>query len=269
MKTEIKAADFSRENLRKEVRLNVWTQGISTYPVAIGLGLGVCFILFGATWMIGALGVLLGLAALAWLINFFARKNALSVKYLNELRLRLQKQREQRIKNIATDLQELDYEAGAVQLGNLKAKYDSFVAVIEEKFQPGEITFGRYLGIAEQIYLAGIDNLLEATVALKSVRSIDRAYVEKQLKHLDENGVENDAADYEVLHERLRLLDEASEYVDRLLIENEKAMTQMVETSARLAKVKTSRSEANMELDQAMTELSYLAENMEAHTLKN
>ena len=269
MSTDIKAADFSRENLRKAVIRNVWTQGISTYPIAVGLGLGVSFGLFNSSWMLLALSGSLGVAVLAWAINFIGRKNALSVKYLNELRERLQKEREARIQNIATELKELKHEAGSVQLANLKAKYESFVAVIEEKFNPGEITFGRYLGIAEQIYLAGIDNLLEATVALKSVRSIDRSYVEKQLKHLDANGIENSAADYATLHERIRLLDEASAYVEQLLIENEKAMTQMVEPAARLARVKTDRSEASMEMDQAMTELSYLAETMEAHNIKH
>ena len=63
----------------------------------------------------------------------------------------------------------------------------------------------------------------------------------------DANGVENRRGGLrEPYASGIRLLDEASAYVERLLVENERAMTQMVETGARLAKVKTDRSEASI-----------------------
>lgn len=265
MSSKITAADFSRGSLRKAIRRQVWTQGISTYPVAIGLGLGVSFSLFNSTWLLAALSGSLGLAALAWAINFIGRKNVLSVRHLKELRKRLKLEREQRLKAIARELKELDCTAGSDQMANLKAKYDTFVAVVDDKFNPSEITYGRYLGIAEQIYLAGIDNLQQVVIALKSTRSIDRDYVEQQLKHLDENGVENKDVDYQALRDRIQLLEDTASHVDALLVENEKAMTQLVQTGADLAKVRINPGEAKMEMDQAMTELSYLAESMEAH----
>lgn len=215
--------------------------------------------------MIAAIAGSLGLAGLAWGINLFGRKNALSVRYLQELRKRLQREREERLKTIARELKELNCHNGSVQMDNLKAKYDSFVSVVEEKYNPAEITFGRYMGIAEQIYLAGIDNLQQVAVALKSTRSINRAYVEEQLKHLDENGVDNHDSDYQTLRDRLSLLESTARHVDQLLVQNEKAMTQLVQTGADLAKVRIDRSEATMEMDQAVMELSFLADSMEAH----
>lgn len=268
MPNKITAADFSRENLRKSVRQRVWTQGISTYPMALGLGLGVSLTLFSHPLIIAAVSGSLGIAGLAWVINLFGRKNALSVRYLKELRERLKLEREERLKTIARELKELDCHAGSVQMDNLRAKYDSFVSVVEEKYNPSEITYGRYLGIAEQIYLAGIDNLQQVAVSLKSTRSIDRDYIEGQLEHLDANGVDNHDSDYQTLRDRLALLDSTAQHVDRLLVENEKAMTQLVQTGANLAKVRTDPSEAKMEMDQAMTELSYLADSMEAHKRK-
>lgn len=249
------------------MRQKVWTQGISTYPIAIGLGLGVSYGLFNSTWMLAALSGSLGIGVLAWLINFLGRKNALSVKHLNELRKHLQQEREQRLKQLAEDLKALDCEAGSIQMENLRAKYTSFVRVVEDKYSPHEITFGRYLGIAEQIYLAGVDHLDQVVIALKSVQSIDREYIQKQMQHLDQNGIENSHDDYDALNARLQLLDETLQHVDSLLVENEKAMTQLVQTGARLAKVKTDPKEAKMEMDQAMQELSYVAESMDRHDL--
>ncbi|MGJ8638713.1 MAG: hypothetical protein ACSHYA_04910 [Opitutaceae bacterium] len=265
MRSKITAADFSRDSLRKAVYQQVWTQGISTYPLAIGLGLGVSFSLFNSTWLLVALSGSLGIGVLAWAINFIGRKNALSVRHLKELRKRLRIEREQRLANIASDLKNLNCESGSDQMLNLEAKYETFVSVVEDKFRPSEITYGRYLGIAEQIYLAGIDNLQQVAIALKSTQSIDRAYVEQQLRHLDNNGVENEDSDYQALRDRLKLLEETATHVDQLLVENEKAMTQLVQTGAQLAKVRTDPREAKMEMDQAMTELSYLAESMDAH----
>jgi len=219
----------------------------------------------GVSWILGVFWGAIGLGLLMWSINFLIRKDKVSVAYLAELRKRMRREREASLLAIEKELRALRCEAGSIQMQNLRAKYDSFVAVIEEKFNPIEVTYGRYLGIAEQLYLAGIDNLRKVTVALKSVNSIDRDYIQRQMSHLDNNGIVNDASDYRALEDRLSLLEETESHVDRLLVENERAMTQLVEAAARLAHVQTSPGEARLEMEEAMGELSHIAQNMEAY----
>ena len=57
---------FLEESLRKAIARNVWTQGISTYPIMIGLGLGVGFGLFRNLIGCWRPPDSLGLAGLAW-----------------------------------------------------------------------------------------------------------------------------------------------------------------------------------------------------------
>ena len=96
--------------------------------------------------------------------------------------------REQDLATLADDLQRVGSHQGLEQLKQLRAKLDGFSQVLEHRMSAGEVTFARYQGMAEQVFLVAIDNLHEIAVTLTSVGTIDRDYLDERLAELRRDG---------------------------------------------------------------------------------
>jgi hypothetical protein len=253
---------FSQKTVARSVKSEVLMHPLTVYPLAIGLGSLASFgLLASSMWVwLGAGSISLGVAG--WLFNRYGRYHAFAQKHLHIMQEKLRKEREAKLERIEASLLELNCREGHQQLEKQKRNYTMFLGVLNEKLNPMEISYGRYLGIVEQVYLATLDNLEKITLTLRSIASIDRAYIERQLRALDENGIENDQADYAALTDRLALLDQSGLRIDELLNANEKAITQLVTTASKLAEIETERGRASMDMEDAMNELSYLTKNI-------
>ena len=161
-----------------------------------------------------------------------------------------------RIQALEDDLRELHADHAVRQLQGLREKLRGLTEVIERRLNAGELTYGRYLGTAEQVYLSAVDNLHEVAVALRSKAVIDPAYIEQRLRELPPNGADEER---NTLLERRALLLTQHDKVTRLLSQNETAMTALSNTSAALAAVRTERGHANVDAATAMSELEQLA----------
>ena len=102
-------------------------------------------------------------------------------------------------------LQDSGAHESVIQLQRFKDKIATFEEVLAGKFQRHELTFGRFLGIAEQVCLAGIDNLRQIALALKSLESIDARYIERRLKKLADDPATSPAEEQEVAGLRQQL----------------------------------------------------------------
>ena len=124
-----------------------------------------------------------------------------------------------------------------------------------------------HLGIAEQVFLGGLDNLTRMSDALKSLGAIDHEHIERRLHALDNDGIESSAQDREkaALAERAGLRDMQRGLVDRLLAENEAAMTRIDQVMAAIGGLDTSAGHASMGMEAAMDELRVLAERAGAY----
>nr|MDJ0788577.1 hypothetical protein [Myxococcota bacterium] len=132
---------------------------------------------------------------------------------------------------------------------------------LRRKMDPGELTYGRYLGIAEQVYLSALDNLHEAVLATRAARAIDLDYIEKRLDQIESDGIqESEEREVETLEGRRQLRAEQERRVEEILSLNEAAMTKLDATSAAIAAVRTQTSQAALDLETAMSELEILAE---------
>ena len=165
------------------------------------------------------------------------------------------------IDELQRDLETLGCPQGAEQLTLLRQKLDGLVGVLKHRLHAGELTYGRYLGAGEQVYLAAIDNLREAAVALTSANAIDPHYIGKRLKALASGRNEEPVQSDEVaaLEGRKALLEQQTQKVADLIAENEVAITALARTAAVLADTKTGRGEASMDARSAMAELEELA----------
>lgn len=179
-------------------------------------------------------------------------------------------QRATEIDELRRDLEELRCPQGAEQLTLLRQKLDGLVGVLKRRLHAGELTYGRYLGAGEQVYLAAIDNLKEVAVALTSANAIDPDYIGKRLEQLaDGQGDDSSQSDEVVaLEGRRALLEQHSRKVAALVSENETAITALAKTTAALAETKTGRGAASMDAGAAMAELEALAKRVGRYAAK-
>ncbi len=248
--------------MRRAVLSNTAGHPLTVYPTVLAV-LGVlAAALFGFTMplVVGASGLAcVGLAG--WIVNYFARRDRFASRYLRRAHEALERETRRKLQNLEAELRELDLQQGVVQLARFKEKLDTLTTLLKRKLDESELTYGRYLGMAEQVYLAAVDNLHEAALAARTARSIDLRYVEQRLAVLEkEDATAPDVAgELEALRGRREIHAEQSARVSELLSRNEAAMTQLDRTSAAIAAVRTAPGHASMDFETAMSELARLA----------
>ncbi|WLQ14506.1 hypothetical protein O5O45_00960 [Hahella aquimaris] len=260
----IKPAKIKAETLKTSL-----TQPVTLYPALVGFLGGAATMLFG---MGGAtLGALVGGAVLAlggWSWEYFARGGAHANRYIERYRKVLEAQRKQAIAHLDTELSKLNADDAIQQLQLFQKKFEIFNQVLNRKLQSTELTYNRYLAMAEQVYLNGLDNLEGVSLSLQSISAIDRVAIEGKLQRLD--GVVSAEAERtrEQLRGRLQLFDEQMQRVRSLYAENEEALTKLDQVSARLANTDFSSGRAAMDMEQAIKELTTLIENSQQYAQK-
>jgi hypothetical protein len=121
------------------------------------------------------------------------------------------------------------------------------------------VTFGRYLGSAEQVYLAVLDNLDKMATILESISTIDVSYIEERLQALKKlkSTAPADEEERKTLLERRTLRDDKLQEVNSLLTENEQAITEIEKATVSLVAI--TRSRAAVDMDTARKQLEELA----------
>jgi hypothetical protein len=207
----------------------------------------------------------LGLGALslvAWPLLFVRTETF--TKRLYRLPDELKAAQQEKLRTLEGDFEELAFEQGAAQLRLLRDKIDNLTEVLKRRLNAGELTYGRYLAMAEQVYLSALDNLHEAAVALRSVSTIDSDYIQARLSELrDTRDPSSDQErEFTALRSRSALFDEQKQRVDRLIAQNESAMTVLDQTATALAETRTEKGHASMDAESAMVELEALAKRV-------
>ena len=175
--------------------------------------------------------------------------------------------REDKLQTLATDFDELEFGQGAAQIKMLREKFENLSEIMKRRLNAGELTYARYLGMAEQVYLSALDNLNEVAVALRSVSTIDTDHIQSRLRELNssEQGIGEQREESAALQERHSLYDEQQQRVTRLIAQNETAMTVLDKTATALAGTKTEKGQASMDAKAAIAELERLAKQAGAY----
>ena len=229
-------------------------QPVAVYPTSMGVLAGVYLLAFGMAPI--AAGLCVGgltLGAGGWLYEYFVRGKNHALKIVNQYRKNLAKQRVAAIARIETELEKLHHREGQKQLQQLQAKYGNFESVLAKKLDVDELTYNRYLAMAEQVFLNALDNLEQLVFGLQSVSAINMATINEKLSRL-----EQDTEEYQTLLARAQLWHDQQQKAKSLLAENEQAMTQLDRVTVRLAEIRTREGHAVMDMDNAMAELEGL-----------
>jgi hypothetical protein len=250
---------------------------VTLYPLALGISAGVVGMLFNLPVLLSAaLG--LGMVGPAWaVLQIFFRHEALGSQYLARLHKKQKHYEAYLISQIETGLKqcaqtaELKQKAdtGIKQLRSTRLKFANVKELLGMKLRTTEITYGRFLGAAEQVSLSVLDNLNTVASLLKSTTSIEPKYIQTRLKEIDskEPPTKEDEDQLKSLRERLALWNSQLQKVDQLMAKNEEAMTEMERISAAVAQWQSGRKFAGSDLESAIKQLHALA--LSAHEYEN
>ena len=259
--------DFSQGAIQRHIVRQGLTHWLTLYPPALGLPLGFAAYLFNTPVLyLGLLGGL-ALGCGSAVINIFFRGDALSACYLQKLAEATNVQKTQMLDHLRSRLAQgrtipgaEDYaEQGLEQFERMRLRFDKLRSLLAVKFQQGELSYSRFLGAAEQVYLGSLDNLQRIVSLLESAGGIDASYIERRLTHLEGLRSTSDRKEQQTLLRRQQLRAKQLEQVNELLTANEEAMTALEETVASVAAMATSSTFAKGDFDTAIAQLQQVA----------
>jgi len=265
-------SDYLPSAIRKKVLETGLKHPFTIYPIAIGFSCTFVGLLFGAPlFYLGALAGILGGAGYG-ASQIFLFNEKIGAEYIKELN-QLQKQYEQSLKQLLNKgLRECqnnkDIETFAIkgqeQFRSIDEKLASIRELLEIKLNTGEMTYGRFLGAAEQVSLSVLDNLKEAVSTMKSMSTIRTGHIKERLQALNPTGNSStlsphDQKESQALTKRLQLWQDQSDKISGLLLRNEEAMTEMEQISASVASWNTDGRFADSDFESAIKRLQELA----------
>ena len=263
--------DFSPQAVKRAVLMRTLQRPRVLYPTAVGCLGGLAALLLGpaAVFVVPAL-LGLGVGAGSWAVDNTINQQKNSAEYLLRLRERISGQRSASLARLQGNLGKLGFQAGLEQLDQLQKKFDAFQDLLGRKLNPEELTYGRYLAMTEQVFLAGIDNLNRVADTLLALATIDITKLQARIHELETDNVESKGQDLEIqtLRERMVFHDQQRERIDQWLGENEAAITQMDRVMAAIADLDTSTGHASMTMETAMQELKGLAERASSYSVQ-
>lgn len=268
--------DFSSKATKKAVLSTTLQHPLTLYPVAVGILGALGIVLFNAPALaVGAAAGGFGVGVGTWLVNYLARNKTFASRYLEALQRKLESQRTAVLEKLKQDLvlakavqgAEDFARQGASQFKMIQDRFENLRGILAEKLNTGEITYARYLGTAEQVYLSVLDNLQNIATLLKSIRTIDQGYVRERMDALGKLGelAEADEQEMETLVRRLKLREDQIEKINTLLTHNERAMTELDQTTTAIASVQTVKGRATTDMETAIKELEELAKRSQRY----
>lgn len=239
------------------------------YPAAAGVvgGLGAALITASPLMIAGAV-VGGGVAALALGVNYLFRRDYFASRYLEAAHKNLVEYRQALLQTLEQDLVQVKAKEAMAQLDRFTEKLRIFEDVLDDKLDPKELTFQRFMGIAEQVYLSGLDNLRQVASVRKSAGGVDEAYIRNRIKQLKTGGELSKAKKDELasLEKQLELAAKHSGSIEALLAQNEQALAQMDQALAAVADMKTGSTHSTVGMETAMADLQQIASRASAYS---
>ncbi len=261
--------DFSSRAMRNEVLREGLTHWLTLYPTAISVPLGLAAFLFNLPVLyFGVIGTLT-LSFASAIVNIFFRDDVIANRYLARLAKKIKEDEKRTLGNLGNELRECrknkigrEYADQAVeQFDRLRQKYDNVHSVLSKKLNEGELTYGRFVGASEQVYLSSLENLKQVAAVLQSLGSIDPKYISERFRQLEKEGSKSkaDIKEVETLRKRFTVMEEQLDKVNHLLTNNEEAMTALEETTAAIAAMKTGGRFTDADYESAIEQLQEIA----------
>ena len=272
-------ADFSDEATNRAVFRETFRNPFTLFSTGIGVLGSLGLVLFGPAAIPGvaAVGGFFGGAGSA-AYSFWFRRDKLAGDYIKSLYEALEKHRGEVRERVRRDLTEFTEEKGfsqyvtqgVQQFDRAEEKFRKLETLLGKKLNTTEITYLRYRGTAEQVYLSVLDNLDAITSVLNSASAIDVDYIHSRMTELRQKVDLEDAdrKEVETLEARLSLRETQLAQVNEMLTENELAMTNIDQATAAISAMRTGTSHAKTSIGTAMRDLEELAKRASCYTTR-
>jgi hypothetical protein len=250
---------------RKAINLSVFSRSLQhpavVYPAALGLlgGLGAALLVSSPMILIGAAAAG-GIAVAGLGANYIFRRERFAREYIQAASAQISAERAAMLENLEQDLQEAGRKEAVRQLGRFRDKIETFEQMLSEKLGESELTHARFLGIAEQVYLSGVDNLRGVVYAARGAAAIDAPYIRSRIGSLESGKQAGKDTEIQSLNEQLRLHAEHMARMDAALAQNEQALARLDAAIAAVSQMKTEAGRASVSMETAMQELSRVAQ---------
>jgi hypothetical protein len=252
--------DFSPSAIQAALKSHATSHFTVRYSPAILVGAGLIGAAFGFNGVI--IGLLIAIAAFgggsfAWFR--YLQADSFQLRYVKGLQEQIRNHTQVERRRLQSELAQQGCSRGAEQLEKLQEKFDNLVILLRQKLDESELTYNRYLGLAQEVLLSGIDNLAAVSSALTTISDMDPDRIERQLGELrDQSNGEATA-----LRERLELYQQQRQKIEQMLQQNEIALTQLDKTQVAISDLDTGRGESKVSMEQSMDDLIEITKRSE------
>lgn len=178
-------------------------------------------------------------------------------EYVKELKKEANDEYEKNLKNIENFFEEYKFEKAKDQMNLIKNKYKTFEDILKTKFDITELAYDKYHTVADEVAFSVIYNLNELVMNIKANNSINKKELEEKIKKaINEE-------EKEILNDRLSIYENRLIKMQKILINNEKAITELDKFTEKMISINTDNYNAENELFEALNNLSKLSEQAE------
>jgi hypothetical protein len=244
----------SLDGIKKKLLKQSLGSAVVAYPAALTTLGVVAGGLFGFTNVITgliALGVSVSVGGFTTL--FALKRNENIKKIMSQITQEMEQRRELIVKDLKDNIAQFKLRKAEIQLESFQSHFATFVDVLDDRFNPSELTFLRYMNVAEQVYLSGMDNLRDAVISHKAISATNINELELRLDNNQLHAEERDA-----LQKRVEGYNNTFKQIDELMLMNEKALSTLDQVTHKLAKTHTNANMAESDTESAIDELQRL-----------
>lgn len=260
---EITVTDFSDEAVKKAVRSTGLLHPMTLYPPVLGISAGVVSILFGfqTLFYLAVLGILTGIGNAVLRMFYLKDKIALNLQRLN--RKVLAEQARRATEALESNLLALGRERAAKQVRYLKDTFFRFKEKLVSQIGKDKPEYEQYLGSAEVMYLAALNNLKAVADNERDKRLIDVEDTKGRIEELkveQQQGIRDNADEIEAQERQLKAFELAEENSRDLIAEVEGSITALTEITRSLSEITATRESMRHNVTQAMRKFHHIAD---------
>jgi hypothetical protein len=260
---EITVTDFSDVAVQKAVRSSGYLHPLTLYPPVIGIGAGVVAILFGVEilFYLAAIGILAGIGNAALRIFFLRDKMALNFQRMK--RKALAEQARRATEELELNLLELGRERAAKQVKFLKDTFFRFKEKLVSQIGKDKPEYEQYLGSAEVMYLAALNNLEAVADNERDKRLIDVEDSKRRIEELkaeQKQGIRDNTDEIDAQERQIRASELAEQNSRDLVAEVEGSLTALTEVTRSLSEITATRESMRHNVTQAMKKFHHISD---------
>ncbi|MEE9567004.1 MAG: hypothetical protein V3W17_05860 [Desulfobacteria bacterium] len=260
---EITVTDFSDVAVQKAVRSSGYLHPLTLYPPVIGIGAGVVAILFGVEilFYLAAIGILAGIGNAALRMFFLRDKMALNFQRMK--RKALAEQARRATEELELNLLELGRERAAKQVKFLKDTFFRFKEKLVSQIGKDKPEYEQYLGSAEVMYLAALNNLKAVADNERDKRLIDVEDSKRRIEELkaeQKQGIRDNTDEIDAQERQIRASELAEQNSRDLVAEVEGSLTALTEVTRSLSEITATRESMRHNVTQAMKKFHHISD---------